>query len=369
MRLVVNLIKFLCYVGLLAAIGVLTAAIALTHYQGEVAGLELMAFENIPLGRDPLVGWIFEAVTPTAGFANWTALGITGLIIVLSFLACHNGIALIRLLLEARSHIREGRGADLWHTIVGHCLPFVISTALLVLLLMGDMALFQFRALHGVFAPEDAQAAAQSIPAVSALAPEDFGVATIAFLSGHGLWMYLAMGIAPAVALELVGGMAVQTLAKIADEVMGVIRPATEAADAGGPQILYCYDAAGEPVFDPNTPIAYDADQNPVEEFAAAPAQQGDGWSPSNDQDASQSVPPPHADAPEAATDPRLEPVIGGAEGEEVGLADALNQPDRYHVERGSRAVYAKTYWDALQAEASAEPALRSNAEARKEAA
>lgn len=373
MRLVVNLIKFLSYLVLLAAVLLLTGAIALTHYQGEVAGLELMAFENMPLGRDPLVGWMFEAITPTAGFANWTALGITGLIIVLSFLACHHAMALIRLLLAARTYIREGHAADLWRTVADHSLPFFFAVALLVPLLMGDMALFQYRALYGVLAPEDAKAAAQSIPAVGALLPQDFNVATIAFLSGNGMLMYLAMGVAPAVALELVGGLMGQTLAKIADEVSAIYRQwsgPTE-ADADADQVLYGYAASGQPVFDPAAPIAYDVDQNPVAPAnPAGPPASGDDWTASNDTNAFQDAAALPAGAAEAAaSQDRPMPVFGGTDSEEVTFADALAQPDRFYITRNPRAVYAKPYWDALQAEPTADPRPQSTTEPKKEAA
>lgn len=354
MRLLVNFVKLAGFTALLLLVLVITGVVALTHYQGEVSGLELMAFENKPLGLDPLVGWIFEAVTPDAGFANWTAAGMTGLIILMSWVACHHAFALIRLIPDARTHIREGRAAALWRTVAEHSTPFLFAVALLVPLLMGDAFIFQYRALVGVMNPADPLEAARSIPAVGALAAEDFDVATISFLSGHGLLMYLAMGVAPAVGLELVGASFFETLAKIAAEFTEIYRRWTGEPEVGAAQVLYGYGADGQPVFDPATPIAYDIDQNPVQpeaEPARGEATPSEAWSASNDSAATNNDAAPAA--PVEATPPQdlSLPVIGGADGEEISAADAVAQPDRFHVTRNPRAVYAKSYWDALHAE------------------
>lgn len=354
MRLVINFIKLLGFGGLLIVVLAITGVVGLTHYQGEVSGLELMAFENKPLGLDPLVGWIFEAVTPDAGFANWTAAGITGLIMLMSWVACHRAFAVIRLIPDARVHIREGRGPAFWRTVTEHSTPLLFAVVLLVPLLMGDAFIFQYRALVGVMNPADPLEAARSIPAVGALATEDFGVATISFLSGHGLLMYLAMGIAPAVCLELIGASFFETLAKIAAEFTNIYRQWTGEPEVGAAQVLYGYGADGQPVFDPATPIAYDVDQNPIRpEAESVPSEAApiDTWSASTDSGAT------NDDAalavPVEATPPQYRPlpVIGGADGEEVSAADAFAQPDRFHVTRNPRAVYAKSYWDALHAE------------------
>ncbi len=354
MRLVINFIKLLGFGGLLIVVLAITGVVGLTHYQGEVSGLELMAFENKPLGLDPLVGWIFEAVTPDAGFANWTAAGITGLIMLMSWVACHHAFALIRLIPDARAHIREGRGVAFWRTVAEHSTPLLFAVALLVPLLMGDAFIFQYRALVGVMNPADPLEAARSIPAVGALATEDFGVATISFLSGHGLLMYLAMGIAPAVGLELVGASFFETLAKIAAEFTDIYRQWTGEPEVGDAQVLYGYGADGQPVFDPATPIAYDIDQNPVQpEADPAPgeATHSEAWPASNDGAAASNDAAAAASVETAPPQDRPLPVIGGVDGEEISAAEAVARPDRFHVTRNPKAVYAKDYWDALHAE------------------
>lgn len=353
MRLVINFIKLLGFGCLLVVVVAITGVVALTHYQGEVSGLELMAFENKPLGLDPLVGWIFEAVTPDAGFANWTAAGITGLIMLMSWLACHHAFALIRLIPDARVHIREGRAEAFWRTVADHSTPLLFAVALLAPLLMGDAFIFQYRALAGVLDAADPLEAARTIPAVDALAAESFGVATISFLSGDGLLMYLAMGIAPAVCLELIGAAFFETMAKIAAELADIYRQWVGDPEADTTQVLYGYAADGQPVFDPAAPIAYDLDQNRVQPSnEPSPSEAGPSvpWPASNDSTAAGSAVgatvPPETEPPQN----RTWPVIGGADGEEVSLTDASAQSDRFHVTRNPRAVYAKSYWDALHA-------------------
>lgn len=353
MRLVINFIKLLGFGCLLIAVVAITGVVALTHYQGEVSGLELMAFENRPLGLDPLVGWIFEAVTPDAGFANWTAASITGLIMLMSWLACHHAFALIRLIPDARVHIRQGRAEAFWRTVADHMTPLLFAVALLAPLLMGDAFIFQYRALAGVLDAADPLEAARTIPAVDALPADSFRVATISFLGGDGLLMYLAMGIAPAVCLELIGAAFFETLAKIAAEFADVYRRWIGDPEVDTTQVLYGYDVVGQPVFDPAAPIAYDVDQNPVQpsdERSPREAGPSGPWPASNDSmaassDAGATVPPETASPQE-----RPWPVIGGADGEEISLADASAQPDRFYVTRNPRAVYAKPYWDALHA-------------------
>lgn len=351
MRVVVNLIKLAGFGGLLVLILALTCGVALTHYQGAVAGLELMAIESAPLGRDALVGWIFDAIAADASIANWTAASITGLITVLGWIVCHHVFALIRLLPDAPGYLRQGQAADLWRTVVLHATPIALGLALLIPLLLGDAFIFQYRSLAGMMGASDPVAAANSVPAIGALSGKSADLAAFVFLRGAGLAMYLAMGVAPAIGLELVGASFFQTLALIASEISG---PNWAQQDEGASaQVLYGYDAAGLPVHDPRGAVAYDIDQQPVQPRAPAglpdPEFSGVSNSPAADSGLQ------NVDAPSG--DIELLPVVGGASGEAISFSDALARKDQFHVTRNPRAIYARAYWQSLQADAASDNA------------
>jgi hypothetical protein len=357
-RIGVNIFKLGLWLALWTGILALTFVVALVHYEGLSSGFRLLNFENMPVGRDRLFGPYFDAFSPAAGFIEWVSFAMTALIMVMSWLACHFAFAIARLLPDAGEYYRQGEAAQLWRAVGFNALPVVVSVGLLIWLMQGDAAIFQFRALaaqRGIDVDADSAGAlaAASIPTIAALPADAFRLASIAFLTNQGLWMYLAMGVGAPVALELVGAAALETLALV----IAAIENAFAARQATPEQVepeFYGYDAAGMPVYDPDTPIAFHTDQTPVSPVrseSSEPDAAGGGvdeQAVSTGPDGAMARPAPvRADAPTDASAAVGEPVIGGR-GQLVSFADALTQPDRYHVTRRPRAIYARAYWDAL---------------------
>ena len=357
MRLLVNFIKLVGFALMLAVVFIITGFVALTHYQGEVSGLELLNFENRPLETDPLVGWIFQ-IASGAGFANWTAASITGLIMLISWVACHHVFGVIRLLPDIRHYLREGQAADFWRAVVMHSSMFVLAVLILVPLLLGDAQIFQYRALAGVMNVNDPVAAANTIPALHALSADRLNLASTGFLRFQGLFMYLAMGVAPAVALELIGTSFFQTLALIVEDIgrfferlMGPEAPAEQ-------QIHYGFDADGQPVYDEATPLAYDVKGVPIVSAHVAHDDPVPGGNPQAERPAAnQAFAYSHNEPVADPVPPEVRFDVVGGHGERVSVPHALARPDRYHVSRDPRVIYTKAFWDSLQDDAEPEDA------------
>jgi hypothetical protein len=342
MRIFQNLAKFGLLVCLALGVLALSALVGLMNYQGLVSGIELLNLENKPLGSDNLIGWVFDSLTPDAAFSNFLALVITALIFMGSLFLCHQAFKIVKLVLNLREYQRLGQGDQMWQAVAQEATWFLLLGVPLCLVAWGDIYLFQYRALVGamnITNPEDAV----KLLHWSKLPNEITETASVMFLKSTGMWMYFGATLLTPISLEYLltkMGTTWTTIENACREQFTEKMPNEEQVV----QQFYGYDAEGNPVYDPNTPIAYDVDQNPVSTVNAL----GDSTVPYK--------------AASGATEHRVTavgddaeqvrfPVIGAQPEEELSLAEALSQCDRYHVERATRRIYARAYWDTLHAQ------------------
>lgn len=356
MRVFQNILKLGLLFALAAGVLALTCITGVMNYQGLVSGIELTNLENKPIGVDPLIGWIFEALTPEAGFANWLALVVTALIFTGSLFLAHELFKIVKLLLNRQGYSELGQSEQMRLAVAQAATWMVLLGIPLALIMWGDIYLFQYRALAGAMNIAEPREAAASIPALSALPESWWGIASIVFLTSPGLWMYLGLSLLGPFSLEYLGTKMGTTWAVIET----ALREQPADAESKGEQALqfYGYDAEGNPVHDSTTPVAYDVNQKPVVSgFAAASA----------DAAAKNSAATP---AEQAATGPADEaqseklPVIGAQPEEHVTWAEARANEARYYVDRPARRIYARAYWDALQTreQSAADPTSRRKA-------
>jgi hypothetical protein len=207
---------------------------------------------------------------------------------------------------------------------------------------MGDLYLFTYARLAAAVNIDDPVSAAQEIALWRDIVPNDALAASVWFATVVGPKMYLSTALLAAGLVEVVIIKIGQVWNRIWTSLMAFVfvEPQTGAVpqDAEPTRELFGYDANGLPVFDSQTPIAYDVDQRPVGSsvVSAHPIEESPG------ETLAQAAVTPFPAADERA------PVIGGRSGETISLAQALQQPGTYHVERATRRIYQRAYWDAL---------------------
>jgi len=204
-------------------------------------------------------------------------------------------------------------------------------------------------------------------------------------LTKSGAWSYLAMTAVGCLGLEYTLMKFSGAWARVFSSIQSMIgMPKSQAYEAG----FYGYDQGGQPVYDPNTPIAYDVDRQPLvyeESESATEAQasqvasgtatagaQGETFPPVREANGYHQEPPPSNPgqpplwdpaAPEAAASESaaaepacetqalsetLHDVIGGAAGEKITLEQALADQRRYWVDPEGPHVWDAQYRETL---------------------
>lgn len=358
MRTFAHLAKLALLIALSIGVLLLTAVAGMMNYQGLVSGIELLNLENRPLGTDGLVGWMFESLTPDAAFSNWLALVISALIFLGSLFVCHQLFKIASLLLHRNEYRRQGQSKQMYQTVAQEATWLFLLGIPLALIVWGDIYLFQYRALAGAMGISMPEEAVQLLH-WNKLPKDTSDAASVTFLQSTGMWMYLGVSVLGPFSLEYLHTKIGATWALIVaalDELMARSEPSNAEENT---QPFYGYDANGNPVYDPDTSIAYDVNQQPVADASAS----------------TQSAPVgAHAEA-DVANDPAasgreeteqvFQPVVGTHPEEIVTLVAALSIPERYYVDRATHTIYARSYWEKLHAQED----LSANEDMMKEAA
>ncbi|MBX7136276.1 MAG: hypothetical protein K1X67_26705 [Fimbriimonadaceae bacterium] len=344
MRTFAHLTKLAMLIALAVVVLLLTTVAGLMNYQGLVSGIELLNLENRPLGVDSLVGWVFESLTPDAAFSNWLALVISALIFLGSLFVCHQLFKIANLLLNRNEYRRQGQSEQMWQAVAQEATWLLLLGIPLGLVVWGDVYLFQYRALAGALSVSTPEQAVQ-LPHWSKLPTETTQAASVTFLQTAGMWMYLGASVLAPFSLEYLLTKMGATWALIVAAISDLM--ASEAPNDGerNAQQFYGYDADGNPVYDPDSPIAYDVNQQPVVS-APTSTQSSPAGATAPSETANESPAPGNE-----ATGQALQPVVGTQPEERVTLAAALANPDRYHVERATHTIYSRSYWDTLHAQ------------------
>lgn len=344
MRTFAHLTKLAMLIVLAVGVLLLTAVAGLMNYQGLVSGIELLNLENRPLGTDSLVGWVFDSLTPDAAFSNWLALVISALIFLGSLFVCHQLFKIANLILNRNVYRLSGQSEQMQQAVAQEMTWLVLLGIPLGFVVWGDIYLFQYRALAGAMGVSTPEEAVQLLH-WSKLPTETTQAASVTFLQSAGMWMYLGVSVLAPFSLEYLLTKIGATWALIVAALSELIAQGASADGEESALQFYGYDADGNPVYDPDTPISYDANQQPIVGGATSPdyATVPDG---TKTEATSDSATPGSEEAGQA-----LQPVVGSQPEERVMLATALANPDRYHVQRATHAIYARAYWERLHAQ------------------
>lgn len=342
MRTFAHLTKLAMLIALAVVVLLLTAVAGLMNYQGLVSGIELLNLENRPLGTDSLVGWVFDSLTPDAAFSNWLALVISSLIFLGSLFVCHQLFKIANLLLNRNEYRRLGQTEQMQQAVAQEATWLVLLGIPLGFVVWGDIYLFQYRTLAGAMAVSTPEEAVQLLH-WSKLSPETTQAASVTFLQTAGMWMYLGASVLAPFSLEYLFTKMGATWALIVAALSDLMAQGATSDNEENAQQFYGYDADGNRVYNPETPIAYDVNQQPVAGAStlSSPTEVHTQSESANDSETRVSE----------ETGQASQPVVGTQPEERVTLAAALANPDRYHVERATHTIYARSYWDRLHAQ------------------
>ncbi len=345
-NIVANLFKLLLGLGAVLLVVVVNWGLYVTNFINVDTALELLNTEKRPAVHAPAVGMVLAAVAPDSTIANWLALVVASGMFLGAFFAFHFAYKIAYLLIDARGYRRAGQ-PDLSaaaHDLVIRDLVILVPLVLMMIpLIRGDLFLFSYARTAAAMDIDDPTRAVQQITVWGEPLEGPEVAAAMWFAKVLGPEMYLALSLLTPALLEISMLKAAQTWNRIWAALMTFAQPqqAEAAAAVEAPRQHFGYDADGMPVYDPAAPIAYDVNQQPV--AAEPPAAQ-----PSPSRESAPAAEPAVTQFP--AGEERV-PVIGGRPGETVALTQALQQPGAYHVDRATRRVYQRAYWDALDAD------------------
>jgi len=343
----------------IATIGILANLWAVVeHYLNAKNALELAGTEKQPLWRDELVGRLLGAFMPDASLANALAVTVSVLEALALFILFHELFHVIELMRHRRSHQAAENVAEVdeakWRIIESLTLMGILGV-FLVFAISFDVELFRFRALAVVLGVGD-----------SDVVPARDHVVSLANIGAYGYLAFTAIG-------ALLLDWSFQKLDDRCTLLLALVEPGYQALRSGTPSqtdeiLFYGYDSDGQPVYDSNTPIAYDTNGNAIATFdatandqapttpPAAPraeqaAAQPPGQSSAPSADSPVTPPPPAGVSP--AAEGEMVDVIGGTDGQRIRLADALADSNRYYVDPTTGWVWNGPHWEALRGMAS----------------
>jgi hypothetical protein len=399
-RFIRNLAGFLfCLLVVDSGLVVLNGAMMIANYLACKGSFELLGFEMRPLWTDELVGHLLGAFFPKATLAHFYALIVAVTVALGLFLVFKLAFSVADLWearrdsLAANDQESARKAMRLIVRDLGMLLIFLIPLAWAI---YWDVYLFRYRSIAGALGIEDPTVAPQMFGWERQL--RENGELFAWALVHIGAWGYVAVTALACLSLEFAWHKTVRYWDWLEGNCRELMQPATTPQEQA---LFYGYDHNGQPVYDPNVPIAYDTDGNPVAGqdetgadtspgtaaheantgsqseptssaatatngngavdaslFDPAPANQ-DGATPNGAADKTSSgFRPTHRTRAERApagvstasrtADNDLHPVIGGTEGERVSLAAALADRRRYWVDPETHDVWDTDFRQAL---------------------
>ncbi len=371
--LIANLLWLLIAV---VAIGANIAVIA-GNYMGISNALSLSGYDSMPLGEDLFLGPYIAAFFAKAQLAHWYALAMAIVIGLGAFLIVHMGVKIFRLQQDRAGYRAAGDVASdqAAKRIIIQELAFVgLVGAVLITAMWWDLNLFRYRAIAGASGFDDPRVAASTIQAWGSPGQktELFSVQ----LASIGSFGYLAVTLLACIVLELAFGKLGESWSRLLSAVAGFSSRDQEndGRTIGTREYLqfhYGYDASGQPVYDAQTPIAYDVDGHPVETQAvsglthdsnagfeshnpnSSSAYRGDTGTATNDYNKNDAPKPGEpsdeeflnghesSSTPEGPT--QYEDVIGG-NGRRVTREEAYQNPAKFYVDPDGQVFDRKLY-------------------------
>lgn len=371
-----------------AAFAAIAVKVILANYLACKAAFELLGFEMRPLSSDELVGEILGAFFPNATLAHLYALAVALTIAGGYFLFFHLAFHIHDLIDDRKVYLIQGDEPSAHAamrliirdaiTMVAFLIPLVVATN-------WDIDLFRYRSIASALHLEDPQVAASTIKAWE-IQLREHGDLFAWSAARWGAWGYLAVTALACLCLEVAFRKVSGKWDSLCGTVGELFKPADQSGDGAA---LYGYDENGQPVYDPQAPLSYDVNGNPVEQgdlaepalqpednvstpgAAPAPAAEaeaatqappngnGVGHAPPtfgalfDEPPAPQAAPEPAAAAPAAGTRPvapeaesDLHDVIGGDHGERVSLRAARADRRRFHVDMATGRIWRREHWE-----------------------
>jgi hypothetical protein len=388
----------------------LNAILVLSNYLACKVSFDLLGFDQQPLGADKLVGDFLGAFFSKATLAHFYALVVAATVAGGLFLAFHLLFDLIGLIEDRRAYLHVGDHDSArvvaWR-IIRDLLLLVVLMIPLAVAIQWDINLFEYRWVTGASGIDDPAVAPGQVETLEEQLLK-YGHLFAWSIARIGAWGYMAITALAGLGLEVASHRTSQYWHRLISPLDALLEPSVPQEEQ---MLFYGYDEQGQPVYDPQTPVAYTPDGTPVPGYRsmavdAAPGATGriaemDQPEPeastqlageptevidapgslerppfapvaSEQNGAGQQAPTPRplfepaplSCPPRGLSTPlgspaprpdhsRLRDVIGGAAGTQVSLATALADQEQYFVDPATGQVWDRQYWEQLHGQPS----------------
>jgi hypothetical protein len=380
-----NFIALLLWLALALVCLYVNVQVTIANYLGCKSALELQGYEMQPLRTDTLVGQLLGSFFGEATLAQFFALGVALVMSLSLFFLFNIAFGLFDLFEIRKEHddLTQVRAAN--RRIILSVVKIAFILGFLYWAVSWDLDLFRFRSVAGAIAAGEPEIDPLKVPSWANFVTTHDNL-FVKELIGVGAWGYLAITALGCFLLE-------ESFEKLTERWARLMAPVDSAVDgwfapaqdADGQEVFYGYDQDGQPVYDPETPIAYDTDGNPIEEeeetvvrprteaestrvipevvFNAAEALPVTPIVPSSEgsnghADALFEIPQANQTQQSAGTTQAEEVRPGaarfdlrdviGTDGEQVTLAAALADRGRYYVDQSSGQIWDRKHWEGL---------------------
>ena len=328
------------FFGLLPCVA-LNGLVFISNYFGCLTSFELQNYEQRPVAADPLIGWILGVFLSNATIVHIFALFVAATMSFGFYISFNLAFKIIRLCQDWRTYIDMGdrESAKIAsQLILRDAVMFAIPLAVCIALMTcWDINLFKYRSIAGAMGIEDPTLASATIKDLKLL-PGDIGHLFTWFLTKIGARGYIAGTVIACLGLEY-------SITRIG-EYWTRLYNSFAASDMTEPnnqeQLFYGYDVNGQPVYDPNIPISYDTDGNPVD----ATQSEGALFNPAPENNIHEQA-SEHDVATASDTGADLREVIG-SDGERISLAAAIADPQRYWVDPETHEIWDSNFRNSL---------------------
>lgn len=374
-----NLVKgciFLAGLGVSVAIG---AGLTIANYLSLSMTFADTGLDGTPLAENALLGRYLGGLFGAADLASLFAAVMAVVEYFCLVALFHSLLNIWQAWERRRAFVRDNNveGIDEANGLLRAAFFFTLLFAVIAVpLVLWETQLFRFRFMEPNF-PASSLAAMPGWPELTALHSDKF----IVQIMGLGAWAYVALTGGSALLLEWTAHQSAEsfTLAMAyGAQMFEEVPPSDNRASDEQALQHFGYDAAGQPIYDAATPIAYDPQGQPVgapSPVAAAPGASAEGpvlFDPiiANHPQAEPATaaaakgaglpdlpPMPYLPAENSRQNPAgadILEVVGGAAGERVSLSEALADPNRYHVDLMTRRIWARGHWERLHGPAAA---------------
>jgi hypothetical protein len=398
-RLTRNALGFLFCLFITSGVAVVNLMVTVANYLSCKVSFELLGFEMGPLGKDELVGGFFGTFFHRAALAHLSALALAAVLAMSFFVVFKLLFRMIDLLKDRTLYLNAGdqQSARVAVQLITHeAMTMFVFLVPLVGAIVLDVFLFRYRSIAGALGIEEPAVTTQMFGWERQL--QDNGDLFAWSFARLGPWGYLAVTALACLSLEYVWRRTVNYWRLLAEALGELVQPAATQQEQA---LFYGYDHNGQPVYDPNAPVAYDTDGNPVVSQETASVDESPGATDHHASTISQpeTIPPAYgatngngavdaslfdpasahhngtspqggandtspgvtstnrvraerstagASASPRTEDSDLRPVIGGSEGERVHLSAALADRQRYWVDPETHDVWDTNFRQAL---------------------